>query len=491
ISVWSRRDGPRDQAALGGDRGGGVVHGNHGRADVDDRTISRNAQAGTDLPARHAHGDAAVSAARDRAGHLLRSHHTASRRPRPDTCARGHSRRDVRERVSRRAVAVRLVPDDAGGGEPPDQPTELRVLDGAGVCGADTSIRSSRAGRVVVWCVHAARLLPRDSVQRAWLGTRRMDAPCAAVKRRAFGAVLIPALWLVASAHVGSPDVVYDGSAGAYAVRVIVRPPNVVPGLADVVVRVNASDARRVTIQPVFWKTGVSGAPIGDEARRVAGEANLYSGQVWLMSRGAYSVYVNVEGARGSGTAVVPVNSIATARLGMSPFLGGILVVLGGVLIAGLITIVRAAAGEGVLPPGQVADASVRRRANRFALIATPLFAVLVFGGAKWWNTVDAAYRRTMFRPPAVDVALSANGLLQLNVHDTASYRALFAPVVPDHGKMMHLFIVSEPDHLVFAHLNPVQGDSLHFSTTLPPLPAGHYRLFGDLTIETGASFTV
>jgi hypothetical protein len=50
---------------------------------------------------------------------------------------------------------------------------------------------------------------------------------------------------------------------------------------------------------------------------------------------------------------------------------------------------------------------------------------------------------------------------------------------------------VSEPDHLVFAHLHPVQGDSLHFSTTLPPLPAGHYRLFGDLTIETGASFTV
>ena len=39
-----------------------------------------------------------------------------------------------------------------------------------------------------------------------------------------------------AAAHVGSPNVFFDGMAGPYAVRVIIRPPSVVPGLAEIVV---------------------------------------------------------------------------------------------------------------------------------------------------------------------------------------------------------------------------------------------------------------
>src|SRR2546422_5456577 len=39
---------------------------------------------------------------------------------------------------------------------------------------------------------------------------------------------------LVASAHVGSPDTYFEGAAGAYPVRVIVRNPGVVPGLAQI-----------------------------------------------------------------------------------------------------------------------------------------------------------------------------------------------------------------------------------------------------------------
>ena len=38
---------------------------------------------------------------------------------------------------------------------------------------------------------------------------------------------------LVTSAHVGSPDTFYEGDAGPYRLRVIVRPPGIVPGRAD------------------------------------------------------------------------------------------------------------------------------------------------------------------------------------------------------------------------------------------------------------------
>src|SRR5205823_3228866 len=83
-----------------------------------------------------------------------------------------------------------------------------------------------------------------------------------------------------ASADVGSPNVIFDGDAGPYGVRVIVRPPMVVPGLADIIVRVRAPDVSRVVIRPVFWRAGTAGAPTGDVAARVPGDSSTYAGQL-------------------------------------------------------------------------------------------------------------------------------------------------------------------------------------------------------------------
>jgi len=311
------------------------------------------------------------------------------------------------------------------------------------------------------------------------------------ILRRVSLVVFAAALCVVASAHIGSPNVLFDGAAGPYAVRVIVRPPEVVPGLAEVTVRVDAPDVEHVVIRPVFWRAGAAGAPAGDDLRRVDGQERLYNGQLWLMSYGAYSVYVTVSGTLGSGTAIVPVNSFATGRLPLSRGLGVILVVLGVLLAAGLVTIIRAASGESQVPPGEVFDAVRRRRANRIALIFAPILGVIVFGGAKWWSAEDAGYRRWMYGSPAVDVSIGDGGTLRLAVHDTAQFHAIFAPVAPDHGKMMHLFLVSLPDMQTFAHLHPRETDSLVFVGDLPSLPAGRYRLFGDITLENGLSLTV
>src|SRR4030095_9798985 len=46
-------------------------------------------------------------------------------------------------------------------------------------------------------------------------------------------------------AHVGSPDTFFVGTAGAYPVRVIVRLPGVIPGRAQVTVRVTDDAAAR------------------------------------------------------------------------------------------------------------------------------------------------------------------------------------------------------------------------------------------------------
>lgn len=308
-------------------------------------------------------------------------------------------------------------------------------------------------------------------------------------------AALPLALCIALSAHIGSPNVVFDGTAGPYPVRVIVRPPNVVPGLADVIVQLHAADAESVVVRPVFWRAGLAGSPKGDAAKKVEGQENLFASQLWLMSRGSYSVYVTVHGARGDGTVIVPVTAFATGRLGVSKGLGIILLMLGAVLFAGLVTIVRAASGEALLEPGERPTEATKSRARITGMVVALLLGVAVLGGARWWGDVDKDYERTMYRAPMVETNMvaEANGdrTLWLRVRDTAAFRAMFAPVIPDHGKMMHLFLVKEGTHEVFGHFHPTEVDSLYFRTSLPWLPPATYRLFGDVVLANGLSQTV
>ena len=53
--------------------------------------------------------------------------------------------------------------------------------------------------------------------------------------------VALTAIVLLCSAHVGSPDTWFEGSAGPYPIRVVVRLPGVVPGLAQIDITVEAA----------------------------------------------------------------------------------------------------------------------------------------------------------------------------------------------------------------------------------------------------------
>ena len=313
--------------------------------------------------------------------------------------------------------------------------------------------------------------------------------------RRGVLAMLMLALSpLTLAAHVGSPDVIFDGKAGPYDVRVIVRVPTVVPGLADVSVRVINGTAREVLIRPVFWRVGVGGAPSPDVAKPVRGARDLYSGQLWLMARGAYSVYVSVNGPRGSGTAIVPVMSVATGRLGMSAGLRVLLAALGLLLVAGLVTIAYIAAGESVVEPGRPMDRTRRSRARLIGALSAPVLTLILFGGARWWRSVDAVYASRMYRPLATHASITRQAgvsILRFHAIDSASAVTRLGLLVPDHGKLMHLFLIDSASMQSFAHLHPLFDDTATFTVPLPPLPPGTYRLFGDVVFETGQTSTL
>ena len=322
---------------------------------------------------------------------------------------------------------------------------------------------------------------------------------------RAAAPVAAFAAALLSMAHVGSPDTFFSGSAGPYPVRVSVRLPGVIPGRAQVTVRLPQAERAgdyRIGIRAGQWNVGLKGAPPPENATPVPGDPTLYAAEIWFMTASSYQMAVDVEGPNGSGTAMVPVMAIATAERPMPAWLGGVLVMLGLILTAGLLTLIGAAVRESVLPPGEEPDGKRRRRARLAAAGALVGTTVILWGGSAWWDAEAQAYRRfTRYRPFATTAAVIARDggpALSVGIRDERwtgkpSPLSRYNALMPDHGKLMHLFLVREDGLNGFAHLHPVARSpaALDFDVALPPLPQGRYRVYGDIVHESGYAQTL
>jgi len=324
-------------------------------------------------------------------------------------------------------------------------------------------------------------------------------------RHRTAPAFAVLALAVLSMAHVGSPDTFFAGKAGPYEVRVSVRLPGVIPGRAQVAVRVvgvtNPKD-QRVTIQAGQWNVGLKGAPPPEAAAPVPGDPELYAAELWFMTASSYEMAVAVNGRSGAGAVTVPVLALATAERPMPASLGAILAALGVFLTVGLLTIIGSAVRESVVPPGSQPDA-VRRRRARFAVAGAAVVAVLaLWGGNKWWSAEAASYSRfVLYRPFNADAAIATQGdhrRLTLSIRDerwpgTPQPLSRYNALLPDHGKLMHLFLLREPGLDALAHLHPIARtvQDLDFDADLPPLPPGRYRVYGDIVHESGFAQTL
>ena len=296
-------------------------------------------------------------------------------------------------------------------------------------------------------------------------------------------------------AHIGSPNVFFEGNAGSYPVRVVIRPPDVIPGLAEISVRVEAGGVRRVSVLPVRSDVGSKGAPPPDDARLVRGETNLYTAQLWLMTLGSYSVFVNVEGDQGGGRVIVPVNAMALAQRPMPQVMKAFLLGLGSVLIVLALSVIAAAAREGTLSPGTETRRRDRWRGWGWA-IGTGVVGTLVFVGfMAWWRFEEGEFRnRRLYKPTPMQAQVREDNnrsILELDVLEERWRSGNWVGLIPDHGKIMHLFAVREPGLDVFAHLHPIRRDATNFAVAWPPLPAGQYRAYADITLANGFAATL
>jgi hypothetical protein len=293
-----------------------------------------------------------------------------------------------------------------------------------------------------------------------------------------------------ARAHVGSKDVFEQVNAGPYKLFVTIRMPTVIPGVATVEARSSGAPITSLHITPLPL-TGEASKhpPTADPMKASTADPAFFTGNIWLMASGSWQVRFEVTGAAGSQTASVPVPAIAISTLKMQRGLGITLAALGLFLVLSMAGIVAASVRDARLEPGAVASPSGKRRAL-FATAGSLVFmALLLWGGAKWWNVEAASYSLAVYHPLTVDPTLSGNQL-DLNVlaykPDSERRARSNNDFLPDHGHLMHLYAIREPEMDAAFHLHPILAAPGDFRISLPVMPPGQYALYGDVVHANG-----
>ncbi len=290
---------------------------------------------------------------------------------------------------------------------------------------------------------------------------------------------------------MGSPDVFFQGKAGPYELLIAIRPPDVVPGIARVEVRSLSQGVRELDLTPTPM-TGEASRhpPIADIAEKSAKDPQSFEGSLWLMGSGSWKVRIRANGTEGPGEIQVPVPSVALRMKpmdrGMTYFLLGMMVFL----TVGMVAVVGAALRESRVEPGVEVRGWSRRSIVAMAA-ASLVMVIAIWQGNAWWGEEASAASARIYKPLHMDVALEKPDRLQLHITDPESVIPRKVDnLVPDHGHLMHLFLVRRPDMDRIYHLHPTQAAAGYFETELPSLPSGTYRVYGDIVHESGFAET-
>ena len=217
---------------------------------------------------------------------------------------------------------------------------------------------------------------------------------------------------------------------------------------------------------------GAQFAPVPDRAMRSVEDPKLFTGHLWLMGAGAWQVRVTVNGDRGEGTMSVPVPTLPQSTLAMHPVLRFVLIGFWLLLGAGLVGIVSAMAREAKLGAGETLDPRAKRRGRIAGAIATAVVIGIGFLGNMWWTVEATAYDRYVYKPLVATPRLNPDSTLALTLTDPGWIGSRRVDdFVPDHGHLMHLFVLSPVARSVVAPSSERSGDRERSRSDCRPCP--------------------
>ncbi len=308
-------------------------------------------------------------------------------------------------------------------------------------------------------------------------------------------------------AHIGSPDVYLDGKAGPYQLFVTIRPPQVIPGVAELEVRCQTRGVTGIRAVPLpLSKYSAGFSPVPDPLKVSLHDKQFFTGSLWLMADGSSQVRLLVDGDKGGGTLSIPVPSIALTTRKMQWQLGAVLCVLGLFLVGGMVAIVGASVREAKLPLGAAPNPAMQRNGRIAMGVAFVIVAAILWGGKTWWDSEANTFTARVYKPlnMSASVNLSAPAVLTLDLTEPGWMkpdrarllnRVLFVrkldDLVLDHDHLMHLWAIREPGLDVIYHLHPDLVSPAKFRLPLPAMLPGHYKIYADVVHENGLPETL
>lgn len=301
------------------------------------------------------------------------------------------------------------------------------------------------------------------------------------------------------TAHIGSPGVIFEGMLGPYRIMANITPPEVIPGTAKVSIFVDGKPENlQLSGKPVYWSAGKQGTPRADILVHDPKEPGKYEGEIWFMNFGASSVALILTEGGEETALIIPVMAVSTAQNEMDDALGITLAVLGLFLVILMVTIITSAMTDSLRKPGQEATAKYKRRKITGILMGSVLMILLLWFGKNWWDNWATDYNKFLYKPFEAEstvIEKETGNYVQLKIDSsriTLGYTTRkISYIIPDHGKLMHMFLIRKNSLDAFAHLHPKRIDTLTFESKLPPLPAGDYFVFADISRYSGFSETI
>jgi hypothetical protein len=269
---------------------------------------------------------------------------------------------------------------------------------------------------------------------------------------------------LPAHAHIGSPDTFVQATAGPYKFLLAAHPPALYPGALELDLRLNPDD--HITTATVSLDNG---APTPIQIF----DAGTATASIWLPNAAAHTLHITVQGNPYDLNLpdTVPPRKVDSGTPSSWWYRLGFLLLFA----ISLWLVLRRKRSRSSRSWWQIVLLTAGCLIGSVLLFVT---SVVLYGKAL------AYIQRKIYGSQTVLTAnLTPNGTLDLTLSNPGRD---FSTIVPDHGKLLHLFLIRQPQQDVFLHLHPQQLTPGRFSVPLPAMPPGTYRLFADYYLAPG-----
>ena len=294
-------------------------------------------------------------------------------------------------------------------------------------------------------------------------------------------------------AHVGLNYIIYKHEDEKMPFQAYIKLPKNLSQPADVVLKFIDDYPTSVEIHSLKNNSGTFTLLSKNKSQLVSGEINTFSSQIILEEYGVYSFNLTVTDQDYYEEISVPVNFFPQEKVILGDRSSkAIMLLFLFVLLYGIYLIFFVSSKSSTFN-SKMLKRSNERNSTILFLNFTFFSLLIVFLGLNLKNDLKMeSFQNNFSIDSEIEIISDGNkNYLNVQIINNKEAKIIHGDIIPDHGKMMHMFIISD-DHSQMAHLHPVRIDEQNlFSVKLPSINYGKLNIFMDIAFESGLAKTL